>query len=54
VYTIDSTSKKVSKKYVKSNGFSQGGIIIVSGLESGDIMAVSGVQKLDDGTLVEF
>ncbi len=54
VYTIDSVSKKASKKYVKSNGFSQGGIIIISGLESGDIIAASGVQKLDDGTLVEF
>lgn len=54
VYTIDSTSKKASKKYVKSNGFSQGGIIIVSGLQTGDIIAVSGVQKLDDNTLVEF
>jgi len=54
VYTIDSVSKKASKKYVKSNGFAQGGIIIVSGLESGDSIAVSGVQKLDDGTLVEF
>lgn len=54
VYTIDSTSKKASKKYVKSNGFSQGGIIIVSGLQTGDIIAVLGVQKLDDNTLVEF
>jgi len=54
VYVIDSVSKKASKKYVKSNGFTQGGIIIVSGLEAGDIIAASGVQKLDDGTLVEF
>jgi RND family efflux transporter MFP subunit len=54
VYVVDINSKKVNKKYVKSNGFVQGGILISSGLDINDVIVSQGVQKLDDNTSVEF
>lgn len=54
VYVIDINTKKVNKKYVKSNGFVQGGILISSGLNINDVIVSQGVQKLDNNTSVEF
>lgn len=54
VYVVDVNTKKVNKKYVKSNGFVQGGILITSGLEINDLIVSRGVHKLDDNTSVEF
>lgn len=54
VYVVDINTKKVNKKYVKSNGFVQGGILISSGLDINDLIVIQGVQKLDDNTSVEF
>jgi RND family efflux transporter MFP subunit len=54
VYIVDQASNKVHKSTVTTNGFDEEGIVISSGIKTGDVIVISGTQKLDDGVPVSI
>ncbi len=53
VWLVDQNTMTVSKKKVQTGEMNAGNIIITSGLKDGDIIAVSGIKALFDGTKVK-
>lgn len=54
VYTVNSSQNKAERKYVQAGELLNGEIEIISGLNSDDVVVVSGQHKLFDGALVHF
>ena len=54
VYVIeqDDEESRAYRRPVETGGFADGGIVILHGIAEGDVVVTSGVQKLDDGVLV--
>ena len=55
VYIVKKESDEESRaqrRAVETGGFADGGIVILHGIAEGDVIITGGVQKLDDGVLV--
>ncbi|NLO91766.1 MAG: efflux RND transporter periplasmic adaptor subunit [Elusimicrobia bacterium] len=53
VFVFDGPSRRVRKTEIVLGGFREGGVLVVSGLQGNESVVREGVQKLDDGMLVE-
>ncbi len=54
VFVVDRTSSKVTSHVVETDGVTENGMKIVSGLEPGDVVVTGGVQFLTDGMQVRL
>jgi len=54
VWIVDPDTKKVSRREVKTGGLTPVGITVAEGLNSGDVVVISGVNSLRDGQEVKL
>lgn len=55
VWVVDNMKKTVSRRMVKTDGFSEDGLVrVVEGLDEGEYVAVSGLRFLSEGMNVEL
>lgn len=54
VYSVNTSKNSISRKYVVTGKLMKNGIEIKNGLEEGELVVVSGQQKLDENSLVRI
>ena len=54
VFVFDPSSSAVQKKRVTISGFRDNAVIVASGVQAGDIVAIAGVSFLEDGQTVKL